>query len=71
VHLSTQGKTLMSYKGKRTGPRLKGGDEWDAFTRWRYFLTGMARSGVVKSIKRSYNKRARREEKRDIRKDRE
>ena len=38
---------------------LKGGCEVDAFTPWRKLLCYMQRPGVVKKIKRAYNKRVR------------
>jgi hypothetical protein len=37
---------------------MKGGDEYDALTRWKRFLRW--RPGERKAIKRGYNKRARR-----------
>ena len=50
--------------GHRT--KLKGGDEWDAFSPWRKLLCYLSRPGVPKSIKRKYNKRVRQEEKAEI-----
>jgi hypothetical protein len=44
---------------------MKTSDEHDALTRWRRFLNW--RPGVRASIKRGYNKRVRREEKRHMR----
>lgn len=41
----------------RTLP-LKGGDEYDALTKWKKFLKW--RAGQRKAIKRAYNKRQRR-----------
>jgi|TARA_B110000858_G_scaffold154493_1_gene176256 hypothetical protein len=39
---------------------LKGGDEYDALTNARKWYKYLDRSGVVKKIKRQYNKRFRR-----------
>jgi len=39
---------------------LKGGDEYDALTSARKYYVYLSRSGVVKKIKRAYNKRFRR-----------
>ena len=44
--------------------RLKGGDEYDAFTKWRRCLHW--RSGEIKKIKRGYHKRVRKEHRRHI-----
>jgi|TARA_B100001093_G_C26316985_1_gene796031 hypothetical protein len=38
---------------------LKGGDEYDALTKARKWYKYLDRSGVVKKIKRQYNKRFR------------
>ena len=38
---------------------MKGGDEQDAFSRWRKLLCSFNRAGVVKQSKRKYNKRFR------------
>ena len=42
----------------------KGGDEHDAFTRWRKLL--FWQKGELKRIKRAFNKRVRREAKRGV-----
>ena len=47
-------------KQGRTTP-MKGGDEYDALTKWRQLLCYLGRSGAAKKIKRQYNKRARKE----------
>jgi len=39
---------------------LKGGAEYDAFSRWKNLLCYLQRAGAKKSIKRQYNKRLRR-----------
>ena len=44
---------------------LKSGDEYDALTPARKFYCYLARSGVAKKIKRGYNKRFRKEGKRE------
>ena len=46
--------------------KLKGGDEWDAFSGWRKYLCYLSRAGVVKRIKRGYNKRMRKQAKREL-----
>ncbi len=46
---------------KKQRIKLKGGDEYDALTGWRKYLKW--RSGVVKRIKRNYNKRFRKQQK--------
>jgi|TARA_B100001093_G_scaffold31806_2_gene27509 hypothetical protein len=47
---------------------LKGGDEYDALTKARKFYKYLDRSGVVKKIKRQYNKRFRKDGKAKIKK---
>lgn len=44
---------------------LKGGDEWDALTSARKYYVYLTRAGVVKSIKKKYNKRFRKQGKID------
>ena len=44
---------------------MKGGDEYDALTSWRHVLCYLGRPGVVKKIKRKYNKRFRKEGKKE------
>jgi hypothetical protein len=39
---------------------LKGGEEFDALTKARTLYVYLTRSGIVKSIKKKYNKRFRR-----------
>lgn len=39
--------------------KLKGGGEWDVFSRWRRVLCYTSRSGVCKRVKRQFNKRQR------------
>lgn len=46
--------------------KLKGGAEWDCFSRWRKLLCYMSKPGVTKSIKRGFNKRQRVDGKRDL-----
>jgi len=43
------------------------GDEWDAFTRWRFVLAHLHRPGVRKKIKRASHRVDRRAAKRRIR----
>ena len=43
--------------------KMKGGDEYDAFSSWRKYLCYLSRAGVTKRIKRKYNKRVRQEAK--------
>ena len=45
--------------------KLRGGDEYDALTPARKFYCYLSRSGVAKKIKRGYNKRFRKEGKRE------
>jgi len=45
---------MMGHKTK-----LKSGDEYDAFTKWRNVLNW--RAGQIKAVKRKFNKRVRRE----------
>ena len=45
---------------------LKGGAEYDALTKARKYYVYLTNSGVVKSIKRGYNKRFRKEGKREV-----
>ena len=40
---------------------MKGGAEYDAFTDWKKYYCYLSRSGVAKSIKRGYNKRFRKD----------
>lgn len=47
----------------------KGGSEVDAFTPWRKLLCYTQRSGVIKKIQRSYNKRVRQYTKYEIEKE--
>ena len=47
----------------------KGAHEVDAFTIWRKWLCYMQRSGVVKKVQRSYNKRVRQHTKMEIAKE--
>lgn len=52
--------------GRRTPP-LTSADEWDAFSsRARNMIIRFDQPGVTKNIKRTYNKRARAREKRDL-----
>ena len=44
----------------------RGAHEADAFTAWRNVLCYMQRPGIVKKIKRAYNKRVRNHAKREI-----
>lgn len=39
--------------------KLKGGDEFDVFSKARRVIIPLSRSGVCKAIKRKYNKRFR------------
>ena len=50
-------------------PKIKfnSGAEWDALTEARKFYVYLTRPGIVKSIKRGYNKRFRKEGKKEIR----
>lgn len=43
--------------------KMKGGDEYDAFSPGRKYLCCLDRPGVVKKTKRKYNKRVRQEAK--------
>ena len=45
---------------------MKGGDEYDALTRWRQVFCYLSKSGVAKKIKRKYNKRVRQSGKKQI-----
>jgi hypothetical protein len=45
---------------------LKGGDEFDALTKQRRWYVYLTYAGVVKKIKRQYNKRFRKEGKREV-----
>ena len=45
---------------------LKGGDEYDVVGSWRKLYCYLQRAGVVKSIKKKMNKRARQEAKRKM-----
>lgn len=49
--------------------RIKGFAEEDAFTGWRHILCYVQRPGVRKGIKRSANRRERRDGKSEIRRD--
>lgn len=49
----------------RRNTRFKYGD-YDAFTPWRKLLCYTQRPGVTKSIKRTYNRRARARERRQL-----
>jgi len=42
---------------------LKGGAEWDALTKARKYYVYLQSAGVVKSIKKQYNKRLRKKQK--------
>ena len=53
-------------KEGRTEP-MKGGDEYDALTRWRQVSCYLSKSGVAKKIKRKYNKRVRQSGKKEVR----
>jgi len=50
---------------------LKGGDEYDALTKARKFYCYLTKPGVVKKIKRKYNKRFRKNGKEQIKSSRE
>jgi hypothetical protein len=50
---------------------LKGGDEYDALTKARKWYKYLDRSGVVKKIKRKYNKRFRKHGKEEVKSSRE
>lgn len=45
---------------KRTGTPTKGGEEVDAFSRYRRLLSSFKRPGAAKSAKQSFNRRVRR-----------
>lgn len=45
---------------------MKGGAEWDALTPARKYYCYLTRSGVAKKIKRGYNKRFRKQGKKDL-----
>lgn len=45
---------------------MKGGAEYDAFTPWKKYYCYLSRSGVAKKIKRGYNKRFRKEGKKNL-----
>jgi hypothetical protein len=47
---------------------LKGGDEFDALTSARKFYIYLTRAGVVKKIKKQYNKRFRKDGKAEVEK---
>ena len=47
--------------------KIKGGDEYDAFTNWRRVLCYTRRPGVTKSIKAKFSRRVRRELKVELR----
>lgn len=47
--------------------RLKGGDEYDVHTGWRKFL--IPPKHMIRRAKRSYNKRFRKEGKKDVRRE--
>ena len=42
------------------GPIPENWDEYDAFSRWRHYISGMDRAGVRAKMKRQYNRRVRR-----------
>jgi hypothetical protein len=46
--------------------KLKGGSEYDTFSYGRQIYCYLSRSGVAKSIKRGYNKRFRKEGKKNL-----
>ena len=46
--------------------KLSGGDEHDAFSRWRRWLCYLSRPGVVRAIKAKHNRRARRQAKEEL-----
>ena len=46
--------------------RLKGGGEWDVFTRWRRYCCYLKKSGAVKYVKRKFNRRIRRDVKAEL-----
>jgi len=45
---------MLGHRGK-----IKGGGEWDVFTRWRRWMCYTRRPGVCKAIKRKFNRRQR------------
>ena len=53
---------------KKPKIKLKGGAEWDVFTSWRNQLCYLDNSKIVKKIKRQYNKRFRKDGKKQIEK---
>ena len=55
------GETTNLIPKKKPKIPLKGGDEFDALTNQRQFYVYLSRSGVVKKIKRAYNKRFRKQ----------
>ena len=46
--------------------KMKGGSEFDVFSRWRHLLCYTEKPGVTKKVKRKYNKRSRHQAKADI-----
>ena len=46
---------------------LKTGDEWDVFTRWRKLLKCCGKAGHCRDVKRRFNKRLRREARKEVR----
>ena len=47
--------------------KLDGDGEWDAFSSWRKVYCYLKKPGVVRKIKRRFNKRIRKEEKQKLR----
>ncbi|MDK1490502.1 hypothetical protein QN219_10570 [Sinorhizobium sp. 7-81] len=46
--------------------KLKGGDEWDAFTGWRKVMCYLDRPRVKHSIKKKFSRRVRKDAKKTI-----
>ena len=63
--LEEESKLYGTMPKKKPKIPLKGGAEYDALTKARKWYVYLTNAGVVKSIKKGYNKRFRAESKRD------